>query len=75
MKQTCLLYLFNIGKYMKYVGAAWIHINHDMAGRFCYVTFNSHMFNAPRFNSEKEVSLKKFFTLNEANTCVALPNA
>jgi hypothetical protein len=39
------------------------------------VIFNSHMFNAPRFNSEKDVSLKNFFTLNEANTCVALPNA
>jgi hypothetical protein len=25
---------------------------------FCYVIFNSHMFNAPRFNSEKDVSLK-----------------
>jgi hypothetical protein len=34
------------------------------------VIFNSHMFNAPRFNSEKDVSLN-FFTLNEANTCVA----
>jgi hypothetical protein len=41
--------------------------------RFCYV-FNSHMFNAPRFNSEKDVSII-LFTLNEANTCVALPNA
>jgi hypothetical protein len=30
--------------------------------RFCYVIFNSHMFNAPRFNSEKDVSLKFFFT-------------
>jgi hypothetical protein len=27
--------------------------------RFCYVIFNSHMFNAPRFNSEKDVSLQK----------------
>jgi hypothetical protein len=27
---------------------------------FCYVIFNSHMFNAPRFNSEKDVSLQKF---------------
>jgi hypothetical protein len=27
--------------------------------------FNSHMFNAPRFNSEKDVSVN-FFTLNEA---------
>jgi hypothetical protein len=35
--------------------------------------FNSHMFNAPRFNSEKDVSLN-FITLNEANTCVVLPN-
>jgi hypothetical protein len=26
--------------------------------RFCYVIFNSHMLNAPRFNSEKDVSLK-----------------
>jgi hypothetical protein len=30
--------------------------------------FNSHMFNAPRFNSEKDVSLKIFLALNEANT-------
>jgi hypothetical protein len=29
-------------------------------GRFCYVIFNSHMFNAPRFNSEKDVSLQNF---------------
>jgi hypothetical protein len=29
--------------------------------RFCYVIFNSHMFNAPRFNSEKDVSLKLLF--------------
>jgi hypothetical protein len=28
------------------------------------------MFNAPRFNSEKDVSLKFFFTLNEAHTSV-----
>jgi hypothetical protein len=28
--------------------------------RFCYVIFNSHMFNAPRFNSEEDVSLQKF---------------
>jgi hypothetical protein len=28
--------------------------------RFCYVIFNSHMFNAPRFNSEKDVSLQNF---------------
>jgi hypothetical protein len=42
---------------------------------FCYVIFNSHMFNAPRFNSENDVSLQNFFTLNEANTLVALPNA
>jgi hypothetical protein len=28
--------------------------------RFCYVIFNSHMFNAPRFNSEKDVSLTFF---------------
>jgi hypothetical protein len=28
------------------------------------------MFNAPRFNSEKDVSLKIFLALNEANTCV-----
>jgi hypothetical protein len=39
------------------------------------VIFNSHMFNAPRFNSEKDVSLNFLFTLNETNTCVALPNA
>jgi hypothetical protein len=42
--------------------------------RFCYVMFNSHMFNASRFNSEKDVPLI-FFSLNKANTCVALPNA
>jgi hypothetical protein len=30
---------------------------------FCYVIFNSHMFNAPRFNSEKDVSLQFFFLL------------
>jgi hypothetical protein len=30
--------------------------------------FNSHLFNAPRFNSEKDVSLKIFFTLIKANT-------
>jgi hypothetical protein len=30
--------------------------------RFCYVIFNSHMFNAPRFNSEKDVSFNFFFT-------------
>jgi hypothetical protein len=29
------------------------------------------MFNAPKFNSEKDI----YFTLNEANTCVVLPNA
>jgi hypothetical protein len=27
--------------------------------QFCYVIFNSHMFNAPRFNFEKDVSLQK----------------
>jgi hypothetical protein len=31
------------------------------------------MFNAPRFNSEKDVSLKFFFTLNEANTLCGAP--
>jgi hypothetical protein len=30
---------------------------------FCYVIFNSHMFNAPRFNSGKDVSLQKIFIL------------
>jgi hypothetical protein len=33
---------------------------HTMKNRFCYVIFNSHMFNAPRFSSEKDVSLQKF---------------
>jgi hypothetical protein len=27
---------------------------------FCYVIFNSHMVNAPRFNSEKDVSVQNF---------------
>jgi hypothetical protein len=38
----------------------------DHRYRFCYVIFNcsvAHMFNAPRFNSEKDVSLT-FFILN-----------
>jgi hypothetical protein len=28
---------------------------------FCYAIFNSHMFNAPRLNSEKHVSLNFFY--------------
>jgi hypothetical protein len=32
-----------------------------LSERFCYMIFNSHMFNAPRFNSEKDVSLPFFF--------------
>jgi hypothetical protein len=31
-----------------------------MSARFCYVIFNSLMFNAPMFNSEKDVSLTFF---------------
>jgi hypothetical protein len=40
---------------------SWIRLAEFLIGKyhgFCYVIFNSHMFNAPRFNSEKDVSLQ-----------------
>jgi hypothetical protein len=33
-----------------------VGINSVLGFGFCYVIFNSHMFNAPTFNSEKDVS-------------------
>jgi hypothetical protein len=46
-----------------------------MCRRFCYVVFNSHMFNASEVQLCKWCFHVKFLTFHEANTCVALPNA
>jgi hypothetical protein len=54
-----------------------IHIHMEMAiwGWFCYVTFNSHMFNATEVQLWKWCFHLKIFTFDEAKTNVALPNA
>jgi hypothetical protein len=62
-------------RHWHYISAAEFHSPSWPDIRFYCVVFNSHMFNDTEVQLWKWCYHIKIFTLNEANTCVALPNA